>query len=90
MDDMQIDSRFGVCPECGSDDGYINAGRDHYFICKEDRLYWHIGSNLFESWRRQTEEEQRAEWDRIGMDDFRKVEPARSIAEVRRSKLKSI
>jgi hypothetical protein len=38
---------FGVCPTCGSNDGFLIIGRDHWFICKEHRVKWLVGSNLF-------------------------------------------
>ncbi len=40
-------------------DGYINLGRNHWFICDEHRTKWSIGSNLFSSWREETEEDWR-------------------------------
>ena len=51
------DDYFGVCPECGKSDGYINAGRSHWFICKEHKIKWLVGCNLFSDWRHQTEGE---------------------------------
>ncbi len=45
------DDHFGTCPECGSHDGYQNAGNAHWFVCHEHRTRWHVGSNLFSSWR---------------------------------------
>ena len=56
---------FGACPICHSQDGYYNAGRTHRFICHEHKLAWVVGSNLFSSWRGETEEEQRERWREI-------------------------
>jgi hypothetical protein len=42
---------FGWCPECGRNDGYLNVGRTHWFVCHAHRVRWNIGSNLFSSWR---------------------------------------
>lgn len=50
---------FGTCPECGDNDGYRNAGKSHWFLCHEHRVRWCVGSNLFSSWRHETEEQQR-------------------------------
>ena len=66
---------FGVCPVCHKTEGYANAGKFHRFYCKEHKTSWSVGSNLFSSWRDQTEAEQRAIWDEIGLNDFENVEP---------------
>src|SRR5262249_7630345 len=47
----------------------------HRFYCKEHKTSWCAGSNLFSSWRYQTEAEQRAIWDEIGLNDFEDVKP---------------
>lgn len=46
---------YGGCPACGRTDGYRNVGRDHWFFCAEHRVRWWAGSNLFSSWRGETE-----------------------------------
>jgi hypothetical protein len=66
---------FGACPECGYNDGYTNVGRSHWFFCRKHKVCWCVGANLFSSWRHETEEEQRAIFDRIGIDNFREIEP---------------
>lgn len=67
------DSDFGGCPECGGDDGYLNVGRDHWMFCETHRTRWLFGSNLFSSWRHETEEEWEA--NRRKLAEFRVVEP---------------
>lgn len=47
------ESQFGVCPECGRTDGYLNIGRDHWFSCFAHRVKWLAGSNLFSDWQKQ-------------------------------------
>ncbi len=57
-------SGFGACPRCGRNDGYLNAGPEHWFICRRHRLKWWAGSNLFSGWRNEPPERrwaQRAE-----------------------------
>ncbi len=66
---------FGGCPTCESSDGYINIGRGHWFHCAEHRVRWFIGSNLFSSWKDETETEQRATYDRLDFGTFTDVEP---------------
>jgi hypothetical protein len=66
---------FGLCPVCHETDGYANSGRAHRFYCKKHKTSWCVGSNLFSSWRGQTEAEQRAIWDEIGLNDSEDVEP---------------
>jgi hypothetical protein len=71
----EADDYFGVCPVCRKCNGYINIGRSHWFYCKEHRVTWCAGSNLFSSWRHQTEEEQRRIYDQLGFDAFQQIEP---------------
>jgi hypothetical protein len=69
---------FGGCPECYASDGYINIGREHVFYCADHKTAWSAGFNLFSSWRNETEDEQRAEYDRLGFGEFAKVQPVYS------------
>ena len=55
--EVETDLHFGGCPHCSKTDGYINVGRDHWFVCDQHRTKWWAGSNLFSSWRDETEEE---------------------------------
>jgi hypothetical protein len=61
------DNYFGVCPTCGKNDGYVNVGRGHWFVCDEHKFKWFVGSNLFDSWKEQTEEEQRQLYEARGI-----------------------
>jgi hypothetical protein len=72
---MKVPDYFGGCPRCGRNDGYVNASKAHVFICREHKVCWTIGSNIFSSWKEQTEEEQRRIWNEIGLEDFTEVEP---------------
>jgi hypothetical protein len=68
---------FGVCPTCRKTDGYVNVGRDHWFVCDEHRVRWCVGSNLFSSWRGETEAEQQAHWERVkGYDVISRSAPS--------------
>lgn len=51
---------FGGCPVCGKNDGYLNVGRCHWFMCDEHKTKWLRGANLFSSWRHETE----ADWEK--------------------------
>jgi hypothetical protein len=73
-DGKKVTTYFGVCPTCHKTDGYINIGRGHWFYCKEHSVTWLIGSNLFSSWRDQTEEQQREVYDQLGFEQFTEVE----------------
>lgn len=53
--DAEFCDSFGVCPHCGRNDGYLNVGRAHYFICHQHKMKWWIGDNLFSSWRHESE-----------------------------------
>ena len=42
---------WGRCPNCGGNDGCLNVGRNHWFVCDRHRTKWCAGWNLFSSWR---------------------------------------
>jgi hypothetical protein len=65
---------FGSCPECGNADRYLNFHRDHWFVCDEHEVRWWVGSNLFSSWRDETEED----WEANGqlLMGYRQVKPS--------------
>jgi hypothetical protein len=46
-----FDDHFGVCPECGEPGLCLNVNRDHWFVCRDHRVKWYAGSNLFSAWR---------------------------------------
>ena len=46
--------RFGVCPECGDTDGYLNVRKENFFLCNTCKTFWHIGS-IFSSWMEEDE-----------------------------------
>src|SRR5262249_48756857 len=52
-----IDDHFGLCPKCLADPVMLNIERNHFAICKEHKVYWPVGSNLFSAWRHETEED---------------------------------
>lgn len=53
---------WGGCPQCHQNDGYLNARRRfHYYICREHKVKWYVGENLFTAWRDMSEEELKAD-----------------------------
>jgi hypothetical protein len=66
---------FGLCPVCHDTAGYINVGCAHVFYCREHKKKWCVGSNLFSSWRWETEEAQRQQYDEIGLGGFESIAP---------------
>ena len=64
---------YGGCPHCRKHDGYLNIGRNHWFVCKKHKVKWLHGSNLFSHWREETQED----WDRNREDikNYQEVEP---------------
>ena len=72
-DAIVVDDYFGGCPECGKNDGHLNIYRDHYFVCHAHKKRWSPGSNLFSSWKDETE----AEWsvNATLLDGYDEVEP---------------
>jgi len=73
--EMAAAEQFGGCPHCGQTDGCTNVGRSHWFFCKAHKTKWCIGANLFSSWRHETEDEQRRQYDEIGLGEFTEVKP---------------
>lgn len=49
-----VEAYFGVCPECGGQDGFFNVGSNHWFFCNDHQTAWCFGSNIFSGWREQT------------------------------------
>ncbi len=76
---------WGACPYCGSNDGYLNVGRTHWFICREHKIRWWVGCNIWPTWKHETEED----WTRNAalLADYAQVEPR---ANGRRSVRKSL
>jgi hypothetical protein len=79
MDAMRNDqvnkdpSFFGGCPKCGSYDGYFDMGRDHWFFCREHRVKWLWGSNMFSSYL--SKGEQRQNYETQGFGSYAEVKP---------------
>lgn len=42
---------FGVCPQCGRNDGYLNSGRERWFVCHEHRVKWGGGQSKACGWK---------------------------------------
>jgi hypothetical protein len=72
---LNVEGSFGFCPECGKTDGYVNIGRNHWFVCDAHKTRWRAGWNLFSSWREESEKDWEANWVRI--KDYDIVQPAR-------------
>lgn len=68
-----VNDECGLCPVCRRSDGYLNTGRDHWFVCERHRVCWCAGSNLFSTWRDQTEADWRA--NAAALAGFRVVAP---------------
>lgn len=47
---------FGGCPYCLKNDGFLNVGRNHWFLCRTHKTKWCMGSNQFACWRQETTE----------------------------------
>lgn len=81
MKSPEMDSRvdffsdhFGCCLKCKKPmDRFVNIGRGHWAVCEKDKTKWFIGSNLFSSWRHETDDDWRRNFEQI--KDFEEVEP---------------
>ena len=68
-------SHFGFCPICRKADGCLNIGKGHWLFCVEHKVRWFVGSNLFSSWRDETEQQQRDRYDALDFGNFKDVVP---------------
>ncbi len=59
------DPEFGLCPECGCHDGFLNKGSQHWFFCRDHRVRWLAGINLFDHWRAENRTEQLTRFEAI-------------------------
>ena len=48
----------GCCPRCHSGGELVHVDREQFIVCRDHRLAWHIGSNLYSGWRNLTPEQQ--------------------------------
>jgi hypothetical protein len=71
----KIDKDWGVCPQCHGNDGMLYLGKSHWHYCKQHKVMWTTGSNIFSGWRLQTEDEQRRIYEEIGCKDFEIITP---------------
>lgn len=71
---ITVTNYFGGCPQCGGNDGYVNAGRTHVCFCLAHRVSWIAGANIFSDWRHETEAEQRERYKII--EGFERIECA--------------
>jgi hypothetical protein len=68
-----FDTHFGVCPACGSHDGFVNIGKNHFFVCHQHKHAWNVGWNLFSCWQEETEEDWKK--NEALLNGYRFVEP---------------
>ena len=64
---------FGGCPHCGDQDGFLNDGPDHWFVCDRHKTKWYVGSNLFSSW--QDEDEETRKHNRFKLSEYMTAKP---------------
>ena len=69
---------FGGCPRCWRNNGYLNVGPQHWFVCHEHRVKWLAGENLFSTWRDESNIDWQGNAARIAR--YREVAPVRPPA----------
>jgi len=72
-----MSDRFGCCPICGQCGMHVNVEKNHVGFCEEHKVRWGIGSNLFSSWRGESEEI----WKKNAkmLETFTEVEPIHPV-----------
>ncbi len=51
--DLHHDPKWDCWPLCGGNDGYVNLGAEQWCICRDHKMKWLLGENLFEGWQNQ-------------------------------------
>ena len=81
LDDAAQHDPLGLCPICGRNDGYLNISKNHFAVCNKHRVFWHVGTALFDSWQHENE----TIWQRNKekLKGYKQVEPiyARHLAQ---------
>jgi len=77
--EIQYSTHCGVCPNCGKSDGFVNLGKEHWFICRDHKTKWFAGVNLFEGWENQTVAQ--TENIAVMLESYKDVVPLRNIDE---------
>ena len=67
---------FGDCPECSCNDGYLNIFKANWMVCHEHKKRWLVGEDLFSTWRYETEEDWKRNFELI--KGYEEVEPLRN------------
>jgi hypothetical protein len=47
----------GVCPTCKRDGLMLNVHKTHWLVCRQHKVKWCVGSNLYSNWQHETEED---------------------------------
>ncbi|MCZ6803438.1 MAG: hypothetical protein O7D86_05775 [Proteobacteria bacterium] len=77
--EIQYSKHCGVCPKCSKSDGFVNLGKEHWFICRDHKAKWFGGINLFEGWENQTVAQ--SESIAVMLESYKEVIPLRSTDE---------
>lgn len=77
--EIEYSMRCGICPKCGKTDGFVNLGKEHWFICRDHKYKWFAGVNLFEGWENQTVAQ--TESIDLMLSRYKEVMPLRTIDE---------
>jgi hypothetical protein len=77
--EIEYSVHCGLCPSCGKTDGFVNLGKEHWFICRDHKSKWFGGVNLFEGWENQTVAQ--AESIELMLNSYKEVVPIRNIDE---------
>lgn len=54
--DLRLD-RYGVCPICRKQGDCLSVNSRQWYVCKEHKYKWFIGTNVFNTWRSMTVDE---------------------------------
>ena len=77
--EIQYSIRCGVCSKCGKTDGFVNLGKEHWFICRDHKSKWLAGINMYEGWKNQTVAQ--TESIELMLSSYKEIVPLRTVAE---------
>jgi hypothetical protein len=71
-----VNGYFGLCPFCHRTDGCVRSGEPgtfYVYICREHKVKWKVGTDLFSCWRDETPEALAS--NRALLESYESVEP---------------
>jgi hypothetical protein len=70
------DGYWGLCPVCHKTDGCVtDVAMRHFYFCKQHKVRWCVGQNLFSIWMVYDAEQRERRMNEMGLYTFEDVKP---------------